>query len=68
MVTRYNTGQAVLIPAVIRSAREENGAVVYDVDFESWRGIPEDLVIVDERVSARAAFDKEMKNLSREIF
>lgn len=68
MVTRYTTGQAVLIPAVIRSAREENGAVVYDVDFDSWGGVPEDLVIVDERVSARAAFDREMKNLSREIF
>ena len=41
MNTKYNTGQAILIPATIRSAKEVNGKVLYDVDVESW-DIPED--------------------------
>lgn len=67
MFTKYSTGQAVLIPAVIRSAREQNGEIVYDVDFESWNGVPESDIIVDDKVSAKAAYDKAMTQLSRDI-
>lgn len=68
MQTKYTTGQAILIPAVIRSAREENGKVIYDVDADTWRGIPEDDIIVDKEASARAAFNKAMNKLSKEIY
>lgn len=68
MNTKYTTGQHILIPAVIKSAREENGAIVYDVDFDSWRGVPESNIVVDDKVSARVAFDKAMEQLSRDIY
>ena len=54
MNTKYNTGQAILIPATIRSAKEVNGKVLYDVDVESW-DIPEDTIIVDERAERQKA-------------
>ena len=55
MVTKYNTGQTVLIPAVIEAARTANGQVIYDVSAHTWEGIPEDEIIVDNRaISARA--------------
>ena len=68
MFTKYSTGQAVLIPAVIRSAKEINGAVIYEVDADHWGGVPEDQIIVDDKITAKAAFDKEMRKLSREFF
>lgn len=34
MNTKYTTGQAVLIPAVIESAREENGTIIYSVNVD----------------------------------
>lgn len=40
MVTKYNTGDIVMVPARIVSAREEDGAIVYDVDMVTWR-VPE---------------------------
>lgn len=67
MNTKYTTGQAVLIPAVIDSAREENGTIIYSVNVDSWRGIPEDAIIVDQAAGARAAYDKAMSQLSKEI-
>ena len=67
MFTKYNTGQAVLIPAVIRSAREQNGEIVYDVEYESWMGVPESDIIVDDKVSAKVAYDKAMTQLSKDI-
>lgn len=67
MNTKYTTGQAVLIPAVIDSAREENGTIIYSVHVDSWRGIPEDAIIVDQAAGARAAYDKAMSQLSKEI-
>ena len=67
MVTRYNTGQAILIPATIRNAREENGIIIYEVDANPWDGIPEDAIIVDEGLSAKIAFDNAMKKLSRDV-
>ena len=42
MVTKYNTGDIVLVPATIRSARQENDQIFYDVET-SWT-IPEDQV------------------------
>ena len=69
MVTKYTTGQAILVPAVIRSAREVNGQIVYQVDTERlWDGVPEANVIVDNQAAARAEFNKAMTELSRVIF
>lgn len=68
MVTKYTTGQAILVPAVIRSAREVNGQIVYQVDTDRlWDGVPEADVIVDNQAAARAEFNKAMTELSREI-
>lgn len=53
METKYNTGQRILVPAVIRSAREQNGVIVYDVDTEAtWQGVREDAIVVDDRAAA----------------
>lgn len=68
MFTKYSTGQAVLIPAVIRSAKEINGAVIYEVDADHWEGVPEDQIIIDDKITAKAAFDKEMRRLSQSFF
>lgn len=68
MQTKYTTGQAILIPAVIRSAREENGKVIYEIDVDIWRGVPEDDIVIDKEASARAAFNKAMNELSRDIY
>ena len=67
MQTRFNTGQAVLIPATIISAREENGTIIYDVESRHWEGVPEDAIVIDNDASARAAFDKAMRTLSERI-
>lgn len=69
MVTKYTTGQAILVPAVIRSAREVNGQIIYQVDTDRlWDGVPEANVIADNQAAAKAAFDKAMTELSREIY
>ena len=68
MVTKYTTGQEILVPAVIRSAREVNGQIVYQVDTDRlWDGVPEANVIVDNQAAARAQFNNAMIELSREI-
>lgn len=67
MNTKYTTGQAILIPAVIESAREENGTIIYNVQANTWRGIPEDAIIVDQAAGAKAAYDRAMSQLSRDI-
>lgn len=36
MVTKYNTGDAILIPATIRSAEERDGQIIYQVDANIW--------------------------------
>jgi len=66
MNTKYNTGQAILIPATIRSAREEDGRIIYDVDTETWQGIPEDAIIVDERAEAQRAMQTFMSEIMSE--
>ena len=67
MQTRFNTGQAVLIPATIISAREENGTIIYDVESRHWEGVPEDAIVIDNDASARAAFDRAMRTLSERL-
>lgn len=66
MVTKYNTGQAILILATIRSAREEDGRIIYEVDAETWQGIPEDAIIVDERAEAQRAMQTFMSEIMTE--
>jgi hypothetical protein len=68
MNTKYTTGQAILIPAIIRSASERNGVIFYDVDADTWDGIPEDAIIVDDKAAALKAFNEAMRGLSREIY
>jgi hypothetical protein len=67
MNSKYTTGQAVLIPATIESVREENGVIVYEVRANTWQGIPEDAIIVDEQAAARQTYEDEMMKLSRSI-
>ena len=55
MVTKYNTGDAVLIPATIRSAEEINGQIIYHVDADTWGGIPEDAVVVNDNAASQRA-------------
>ena len=63
MVTKYNTGDAILIPATIRSAEERDGQIIYQVDVNTWDGIPENAVISDERAQAQKA----MQSFAREL-
>ena len=67
MQTKFSTGQAILIPAVIRSARELNGQIVYDIDADIWDGVPEDAIVIDNEAAARAAYDKALTEMSRMI-
>lgn len=67
MNSKYTTGQAVLIPATIESVREENGVIVYQVRADTWSGIPEDAIIIDEQAAARQTYEDEMMKLSRSI-
>ena len=67
MNTKYTTGQAVLVPATIESAREENGVIIYEVRGNFYGGIPEDAIIVDQASAAQAAYDREMSKLSKDI-
>lgn len=55
MVTKYNTGDAVLIPATIRSAEEVNGQIIYNVDADTWKGIPENAVVVNDNAAPQRA-------------
>lgn len=68
MQTKYTTGQAILIPAVIKSAKELNGQIVYDIDANIWDGVPEDAIVIDNEATARAAYDKALTEMSRVIY
>ena len=69
MQTKYSTGQRILVPAVIRSAREENGKIIYDVDTERlWDGISESDIVVDENAAAQAALDSSMRQFTQQVF
>lgn len=63
MQTKYNTGQAILIPATIRSAREIDGQIIYDVDANTWDGIPENAIIVDDNAESQRAMRTFMNGL-----
>lgn len=63
MNTKYNTGQAVLIPATISTVEQINGKIVYHVEADTWNGIPEDAIIVDEKAEAQMAMKTFMDNL-----
>lgn len=63
MNTKYTTGQAVLIPATISTVEQINGKIVYHVEADTWNGIPEDAIIVDEKAEARMAMRVFMDNL-----
>ena len=68
MQSKYTTGQAILIPATIRAAREINGKIIYEVDADTWDGVPEDAIIVDNEASARAAYDGALAEMSRSFY
>lgn len=57
MVTKYNTGDAILIPATIRSAEEINGQIIYHVEADIWNGIPENAVVENENAEAQRAME-----------
>ena len=57
MVTKYNTGDSVLIPATISSAEEQNGVIIYHVEAELWNGVPEDAIILNEDAKAQSAME-----------
>ena len=63
MQTKYNTGQAILIPATIRAAREIDGQIVYDVDANTWKGIPENAIIVNDNAESQRAMRTFMDGL-----
>lgn len=65
MVTKYNTGDAILIPATIRSAEERDGQIIYQVDANIWDGIPENAVISYERAQAQKAMQSFVKELTQ---
>ena len=66
MVTRYNTGDAVLIPATIKSAEEINGQIVYHVEADTWEGIPENAIIVNENAESQRAMQSFMEEITRD--
>jgi len=66
METKYATGQAVLVPAIIRNAREENGVIMYEVEYDRY-SVREDDIVLDDRANA-IAFQREMERFNREIW
>lgn len=56
MVTKYTTGQAVLIPATITSAEERDGQIIYHVEADTWEGIPESQIVVNDQAAAMETF------------
>lgn len=65
MNTKYTTGQAVLIPATIRSAEEIDGQISYHVDADTWAGIPENAIILNENAETQRAMQTFMDTLIR---
>lgn len=65
MVTKYTTGDAVLIPATIESAEEIDGKIVYHVHAEPWEGIPEDAIIVNENAESQRAMQTFMDAMTK---
>lgn len=61
MITKYNVGDSVLVPASIRSISEENGRIVYDLDTP-WN-VPEEVILPDEngQQNAKLAYFRELR-------
>ena len=65
MVTRYNTGDAVLIPATITSAEERDSQIIYKVDANIWGGIPENAIIRNENAEVQRAMESFSKQIAK---
>lgn len=65
MVTRYNTGDAVLIPATITSAKEIDGQVIYNVEANVWDGIPENAITRNENAEVQRAMESFSKQIAK---
>ncbi len=65
MVTRYNTGDAVLIPATITSAEERDSQIIYKVDANIWDGIPENAIIRNENAEVQRAMESFSKQIAK---
>lgn len=65
MVTRYNTGDAVLIPATITSAEEIDGQVIYNVEANVWDGIPENAITRNENAEVQRAMESFSKQIAQ---
>ncbi len=65
MVTRYNTGDAVLIPATITSAEERDSQIIYKVDANIWDGIPENAIIRNENAEVQRAMESFSKQIAQ---
>ncbi len=63
MVTKYSTGDLVLIPASIRTAEEVNGEVIYHVEADIWEGIPENAIVLNENVESQKAMQSFLDSL-----
>lgn len=67
MFTRYNTGDAVLIPATIRSAEEINGQIVYKVDAEIWEGFPENTIVENPNAEIQRAMQEFTRQVTEQM-
>lgn len=65
MVTRYNTGDAVLIPATITNAEERDSQIIYKVDANIWDGIPENAIIRNENAEVQRAMESFSKQIAK---
>lgn len=68
MVTKYNTGDPVLIPGTIRSAEEVNGQIIYRVDAEIWDGIPESAIVENPNAEIQRAMERFSRQIVEEQF
>ena len=58
MITKYTTGQAILIPATIRNAEEINGQIIYHVHADTYEGIPEDVIVLNDNAQIQSAMQR----------
>ena len=65
MQTKFNTGDQVMVPGTIVSARQEGGGIVYEVDTP-WQ-VPEGYIQEDNRGfgAAMRAFAESLAELVR---
>ena len=54
MITKYNTGDAIFIPAKIERAEERDGKIIYSVDANTWE-VPEDTIIENDAAKIQDA-------------